>query len=273
MYIEENGKYVFDGEFEEYLLNLGVEAEHIKLMKEKTLQSDEKYEYYIEKRELSAERLVPLSKVIGVGRGTVGKSVFDNVRIMNIGEREPYKFKKCFDFLNHMSLEELKESYEYVPPVYMTYFEDDDEYYLARGNHRTLIAMILGAKNIKAKVVPFYCDFDKRDKYLAVKKFYEDFNIVKINKTYTDTYEIEFIEDNELFVVNGFKSYEKEECYSLIDRLSQEIQKDRKKLKLWMKAPKKIKGILKLFYNERIEQYLNKSTFFMGDEELYIYKL
>lgn len=100
-----------------------------------------------------------MSKVIGTSRGTVGKSVFENVRIIPDGEREPKRFKGCFDFLNSMTLEELKESYkELFNPVKMVYYKDDEEYYLVTdGNHRTLTAMLLGAEYIRADVTTMYC--------------------------------------------------------------------------------------------------------------------
>lgn len=56
---------------------------------------------YVQGRE---NKLVPLSRVIGVSRGTVGKSVFENVRIMKDGEREPHRFQSCFIFLKNTKI-------------------------------------------------------------------------------------------------------------------------------------------------------------------------
>lgn len=126
------------------------------------------------------KRLVPLSRIIGISRGTIGKSVYENVRNMRDGKREPARFCSCFSFLNKMTLEELRESYKNVYPVEMDYYVEEDEYYLTSdGNHRTLTAMLLGAEYINANVTPMYCDFEKRHKCLAVDKFYEDFNIIQ----------------------------------------------------------------------------------------------
>ena len=109
MYKEVDNIYVFDGDFEEYLLNIGVNYEHIEKMKGKILQSDKDRYYFTEKYNERIE-MVPLDKVIGVSRGTVGESVFDNVRMMSNGEREPTRFYTCFSFLEKMSLDKLKES-------------------------------------------------------------------------------------------------------------------------------------------------------------------
>ena len=131
------------------------------------------------------KRLVPLSRIIGISRGTIGKRVFENVRNMRDGKREPSRFCSCFSFLNKMTLEELRESYKNVYPVEMGYYVEEDEYYLTSdGNHRTLTAMLLGAEYINANVTPMYCDFEKRHKCLAVDKFYEDFNIIQISYSY-----------------------------------------------------------------------------------------
>ena len=86
------------------------------------------------------KRLVPLQKVIGTSRGTVGDSVFENVRTMLYWEREVSRFKKCFGFLKEMGLDEVRRSYAALGyPVEMVYYKDDDEYFLTSdGNHRTL---------------------------------------------------------------------------------------------------------------------------------------
>ena len=242
MYREENETYIFDGDLEQYLLNKGVEAEHINKMKEKKLQRDKERYYnsnYLKTGKFEREnKLVPLSRVIGVSRGTVGKSVFENVRTMKDGEREPYRFQSCFGFLNKMTLEELKESYKKVFPVEMVYYKEEDEYYLTSdGNHRTLTAMLLGAKYINANVTPLYCDFEKRDKCLAVDKFYDDFNIIQINHSYIGV-EIVFVDDEGCYVVCGFSDRIDENCHEYISKLSDEIRADIKLVKILERVPK-----------------------------------
>lgn len=264
---EENRVYTFDGNLERFLLDKGVEAIHIKEMKEKILQSDKERYYkstYFETGKWEREkRLVPLSKVIGTSRGTVGKSVFENVRTMQDGEREPIRFCSCLGFLNKMSLDKLRESYKNVVPVEMEYYTEDDEYFLTSdGNHRTLTAMLLGADYINANVTQLYCDFAMRDRCLAVDKFYEEFRIVQINYAYSGV-EIVFLdEDNDdYFVVDGFTRRIDENCYEYIDKLSFEIQSDMKLVRIWKKLPRVVRVILDVFSNnKRIIQYIEKSN-------------
>lgn len=267
MYKEDGNRvYTFDGDLEQFLLDKGVEVEHIQRMKEKKLQHD-KENYYHSKYRNTGEweqenRLVPLSRVIGTIRGTVGKSVFENVRTMESGEREPTRFYSCLNFLNEMSLTELRESYKKVCPVDMVYYTEEDEYYLINnGNHRTLTAMLVGAEYINANVTPMYCDFEKRDKCLVVDKFYEEFNIAQINYNYRGV-EIVFEDEEGCYSVNGFPIRRDENCYEYISKLSDEIKADMKLVKIWLKLPKIIVTILKMFSNnKRIIQYIDKSGY------------
>ena len=267
MYIDSGNRvYTFDGDLEQFLLEKGVEAEHILRMKQKKLQNDKKRYYdseYIKSGKREREkRLVPLSRVIGTSRGTVGESVFDNVRTMEDGERESTRFHSCLNFLNKMSLEELRESYKDVFPVEMEYYTEEDEYYLTSdGNHRTLTAMLVGAEYINANVTPLYCDFEKRNKCLAVDKFYEEFNIVQINYSYMGA-EIVFEDEEGCYSVNGFPRRAGENCYEYINKLSDEIKADMKLVKIWLKLPKIIVTILNMSSNnKRIIQYIEKPRY------------
>lgn len=277
MYIDSGNRvYTFDGDLEQFLLDKGVEAEHIERMKQKKLQHDKERYYnseYIKSGKWEREkRLVPLSRVIGTSRGTVGNSVFENVRTMEAGEREPTRFYSCLNFLNRMSLEELRESYKIVAPVEMDYYTEEDEYYLTSdGNHRTLTAMLLGAEHISANVTPLYCDFEKRDKCLAVDKFYEDFGIIQINYSYMGV-EIVFTDDEGVYAVNGFPRRINENCYEYINKLSDEIKADMEMVKIWSKLPKIIVTILNILSNnKRIIQYIEKTRYNHWDREIDIY--
>lgn len=271
-----NRVYIFDGDLEQFLLDKGVEAEHIERMKEKKLQHDKERYYnsnYLETGKYEREkRLVPLSRVIGMSRGTIGKSVFENVRTMRDGEREPSRFYSCFSFLNRMTLEELRESYKNIYPVEMDYYVEEDEYYLTSdGNHRTLTAMLLGAEYINANVTPMYCDFEKRNKCLAVDKFYEDFNIIQISYFYMGV-EIVFADDEGYYAVNGFSRGRDENCYEYINKLSNEIKVDMRMVKIWSKLPKFIVTILNMLsQNKRIIQYIEKSCHTNGNRQINIY--
>lgn len=276
MYRKENRVYIFDGDLEQFLLDKGIEANHIERMRQQKLQHDKERYYesnYLKTGKQEIEnRLVPLSKVIGTSRGTVGKSVFENVRTMKDGEREPYRFQSCFSFLNKMSLEELRESYKRVFPVEMEYYTEDDEYYLTYdGNHRTLTAMLLGAEYINANVTPLYCNFEKRDKCLAVDKFYKDFGIIQISDSYMGA-EIVFADDEGCYSVNGFSRRINENCYEYINKLADEIEADMKLVKIWTKLPKMIVTILNMLSNnKRIIQYIEKLRYTHWDRQINIY--
>lgn len=263
MYREENDLYIFDGDLEQFLLDKGVKPDHIERMKKKILLHDKDKYYtskYYETGKFEREtKLVPLSKVIGTSRGTVGKSVFENVRTMKHGEREPYRFQLCLDFLNKMTLDDLKKSYKKVFPVDMEYYKEEDEYYLSNdGNHRTLTAMLVGAEYINANVTTLYCNFAKRDKCLAVEKFYKDFNIIQVNYAYIGV-EIVFADKEGYFVVDGFPTRRSENCYEYISKLSDEIQADMKLVKILVKLPNVVRIILTTFCkNKRIIQYIDK---------------
>jgi len=117
--------------------------------------------------------LVPMDKVIGTSRGTAGLSVYENVRAMYRGDREPHRFKNCFSFLDKLPLGELRKSYEELyNPVKMVHYVDDDEYFVSSdGNHRTLTAMLVGAEYIRAKVTNGHCDTIKKEKFFCSKEF------------------------------------------------------------------------------------------------------
>ena len=143
----------------------------------------------------------------------------------------------------------------------MVYYEDDDEYYLSSdGNHRTLTAMLVGAKYIKSRVHIMRCDFDRKEKYIATNEFFNKYNICQISQGYLGTYDITFKENNEYYVVSGFGVRElNEDCYAQIKRLSDEIESDKKELKLWLKFPEKIRNLLEFYCrNPRVFQYINK---------------
>lgn len=260
MYKKEGERYVYDGDFEKFLLDIGVSIEHIKKMKEKILQSDKECYYSSVEYDRQID-LVPLDKVVGTSRGTVGESVFENVRTMLDWEREPTRFDKCFCYLNNMTLEELRKTYEKLSyPVDMVYYKDDDEFFLSSdGNHRTLTAMLLGAQNIRANVTVKYCDKEKRKKYLAEQEFYHKYNVSQILLSYRG-YKIIFIENNTYFEVDGYEMIKSNEnCYSVIERLSNEIEKDRKIAEILLKLPNKIINIVRiLLKDKRYFQYIEK---------------
>ena len=261
MYRKIGKRYEYDGEFEQYLLRIGVRKGHIQRMKEKKLQYD-RDKYFWKKECDEKNRLVPLQRVIGVSRGTVGDSVFENVRTMQEWERDHYRFEKCFDYLDRMSLNELIKSYEKLNyPVKMVYYKDDDKYFLTTdGNHRTLTAMILGAEYIKADVTVMIGDKEKKEKYLAECDFYNKYSIFRIFASKRGKCKIIFKDGDKCYEVNGFKGVKNNEnCGDIIGRLSDEIERDKSIIALYLKIPMKIRRILRYFLgNTRILQYLEK---------------
>lgn len=192
----------------------------------------------------------------------MGSSVFENVRTMQEGERDYRRFEKCFMFLDRMSFHELIKSYEKLCyPVKMVYYKDDDEYFLITdGNHRTLTAMILGAEYIKADVTVMTWDKEKKEKYLAECEFYNKYNIFKILVSREGRYKIIFNDGNKYYEVNGFRrGRDIESCYGIINRLSVEIEKDRRNMELYLKIPVKVRKVLQYFLrNSRLLQYIEK---------------
>lgn len=274
VYDEQKEMYIFDGDFEKFLIDIGVEKKHILKMKNKILQFDRGCYQDLSKTD-SKERdyvcLVPLSKVVGTSRGTIGWSVYDNVRMMRKGEREPTRFKSCFDYLDKMSLDELKESYQNLSyPVNMVYCVDDDEYYLINdGNHRTLTAMLIGADKIKASVTNQHCDLLKKRKFESGKAFEEKYSIVQILCS-ENCYDIKFQDENGIYEIQGYEGKNKDEdMFSFLRRLSSTIDSDIAKAKFIKIIPKFIRKICFKNKNLRLESYIEKH-YLSNDMEYYM---
>ncbi len=263
-YDEENEMYVFKGDLTEYLLKYGISVEHINKTKNKILETNksEYYEYVPTRSpERGYEALVPLDKVIGTSRGTVGLSVYENVRIMKRSKREADRFERCLSLLDNLSLDELRESYQTsIEPVQMAYYVEDDKYFLSgNGNHRTLTAMLVGAKYIRAKVTNAYCDVIKKEKFLCSKAFKERYKIILI-RSLGNMYDIIFEDKKGVYEICGYPACsEDEDLFSFLKRLSKIIDKDIKKANCIKKMPAIIqKLILHYARNYRIEQYVNR---------------
>lgn len=173
-YEAENSMDVFNGDLTEFLLGYGISIEHIDKMKNKILENSRSIYYNyppLDSPKTDYIKLVPLDKVIGTSRGTVGLSVYENVRTIHNGERDSSRFTRCLNFLNESSLEDLRKSYENLSyPVIMDHYVDDDTYFTTSdGNHRTLTAMLVGAEYIKAKVTDAECDYTKKKKFCSLK--------------------------------------------------------------------------------------------------------
>lgn len=273
-YDKENEVYFFEDDLTEYLLKYGINEEHINEMKNKILEQDrDVYQRFpsLDSSERDYIDLVPLEKVIGTSRGTPGLSVFENVRIMNRGDREPSRFEDCLSFLEKMALEELQKSYEELYyPVKMVYYVDDDVYFLSGdGNHKTLTAMLVGAKYILAKVTNGHCDAIKKKKYLSIKEFKLKYKIVDI-MSLGNIYEISFKDDTGIYEICGYPgSRNDEDLFSFLNRISKMIDADIKKVNRIKKMPKIFqKTIFCNKQNYRINQYINKKYLSKEDYSL-----
>lgn len=271
-YDNKNNMFIFSSDLTEYLMKYGISIEHINKMKLKILENDKNvYQNFADSD--SSERdyvdLVPLDKVIGTSRGTPGLSIFENVRAMYRGDREPHRFMNCLSFLDKMSLEELRKSYEELyNPVKMVYYVDDDEYFLSGdGNHRTLTAMLVGAKFIRAKVTNGYCDNQKKEKYFCSKAFKAKYKIVYIMSS-DEIYYIYFKDDKGVYEIRGYPGPKVDEnMFGFLARLSTMIDSDIDRANRIKKMPTIIQKMT-LYYetNYRIKQYINKK--YLSEEEL-----
>lgn len=275
-YDEVNEKFFFTGDLTEYLLQCGVSEEHINKMKSKILEeSRDVYQRFpsIDSSEKNHICLVPLEKVIGTCRGTPGLSVYENVRVMYRGDREPHRFEDCLSFLEKMSLKELQKSYEELSdPVKMVYYVEDDEYFLCGdGNHRTLTAMLVGAKFIRAKVTNGYCDTIKKKKYLCCKEFKLKYGIVNIMSA-GDVWDISFKDDKGVYEICGYSGPEEnEDLFLFLKRIYEMIDGDLKKVNYIKKLPAVIQNFVLLWErNYRINQYVDRN--YLPDEERFLWK-
>lgn len=250
--------FLFDG-LDKYLLDKGVSEEHILKMKNKILMSDEMSEYS-EFEEDSYEMLVPLDKVVGVSRGTPGWSVYDNVRMIGEGDREPRRFQNCLEY-NEYDLDKLRESYHNMYyPVNMYYYVDEDAYYISTdGNHRTLTAMLVGADKIKANVINAYCNNEKKKKYMLGKDFEKKYSIECVTYCNRDCC-IHFRDEKGTYLVFGYELKKESETIELyLERLAARIDRDKKIASIINKMPYLIKMILLSFLKGRIYCYVDKN--------------
>lgn len=269
--------YYFTNDLREYLIKHGVNSAHINGMQRKKLEEDRdsyydsvayntsEYRYYM---------LVPLDKVIGTSRGDPGRSVYDNVESMKLGAREPTRFESCFEFFNKFpTLNELQKSYETLPhPVEMIHYVEDDVYYVTSdGNHRTLTAMLVGAKRIRARVTDAHCNESKKTKYIKSKGFIDKYNISMIIKS-VNMFDILFEDDMGTYIIPGYPVPKYgEDLPQYLERLSHLIDEDIKCSNRIKKMPKLLQLILLILLNRsknknRIDMYIDKR--YLSSEEV-----
>lgn len=269
-YDSDEETYFFAGDLEAYLQNYGVSAEHINRMKARILETNR--DFYQDFPELNSDErgymtLVPLDKVIGTSRGTPGVSVFENVRMMHRGDREPCRFQNCLGYLDKMSLDELQKSYGAVTNSgmpRMVYYVDDDKYYVeGDGNHRTLTAMLVGAKQIWAKVTNAHCNEYKKKKYQCSRALQQMYGITQIMRA-AGNYDISFQDEQGIYEICGFPGPKPGEDFFLyLEEMSYMIDADREKAETMVKYPALIQKIMLHLNRDRLQrlripQYMNK---------------
>lgn len=186
-YDDKTKTYNFKGSLSKYLLSRGIKKADIVSASYRILESNFRDAYY-EPTSFTETRIIPLDRVIGTNRSRPWTSVYDNVNtIKKEGLSLDYRrFEGCFKKLEEFGIDKLKESYlKLNKPIDITYYEDEDVYYVdIDGNHRTLTAMLVGAKYILAIVNHYKCDINKKMKYDSmVSMFKTKYNI---NKIYND---------------------------------------------------------------------------------------
>lgn len=269
--------YTFKGSLSKYLLDNGVKSEDIKAARYKILESNYRSFYY-KPTGVSELRPIPLERVIGTNRSRSWTSVYDNVKCCTTeGISLDYtRFEDCFTYLKDLGVDKLKESYiKFKKPIHVSYYEEDDVYYVdLDGNHRTLVAMLVGAKHILADVDYYKCDINKKMQYdriistfkkkYCINKIYNtngsEYNLLDclVHNSKTKKLNIEFINGKEKYIVNNYNLYiENGNLQKAVRQLSDQINDDYRKLSLLKFIPKILRVV---FYkrkgNDRLKEYI-----------------
>lgn len=244
--------YEFDGDLEKELLETGVSIEHINKMKEKIMQDTTILYYQCDDTSSSPKIMnVPVDKIIGVRRACPNISVFENMRRFN---RETAfsnsRMSDCLEYANKMSYDELKKSYADIPDaVQLAHIVETDEYYLyGEHNHTTMCALIFDAPFIKAAVTDYHLNTAKVNNYNSMMKFYNEYNIVKIEKEILgNCIRIIFKESDQLYCINYGRIDENDTYYNIVMQLKDILNADMKQIKIYKMLH--FKSFQKFWYN------------------------
>lgn len=152
--IEDTNYYKLSTELENYLKYLDVDSKTITKIKNKTFK--EKNMDYIHKDKVVTEMIL-IDKIIGGSRFTVDDTIYDNISRFRKDLRDRDKFEHLFEIIEDNfsnNIDSIRLMFEDLDgPIEAQYYSDIDQYYIElNGNHRTLIAMMLGCENINARV-------------------------------------------------------------------------------------------------------------------------
>lgn len=250
---------------EELVREVGVSDEQIERMKEKKLVKG--LPYYDNVGKCYDRQLVPLDKVIGTSRCDEGKSVFDNIQSIEGGKRLCGRFKDCFSYYEKYG---LKGAFKKLNTetgnqiVKMEHYVEDDLYYVYNGNHRTLLAMLMGAKTILARVRDLHCNYSLKKNWQLAQKFYDMYQIEGIYTSRLDSNMITifFRENEKIKSVTGYSVNLNGNCEEIIRCLTEQIEEDRKNIRWVKKIPCTWREAISRFFckNNRVWQYIDGAS-------------
>lgn len=270
-YIKQNDAMVYDGDLGSDLISFGVPCRHIDEMKETDVKELPAFELPCRITEYA--QLVPLSKVVGFSRGTPGKTVYENVQMTVNGQRDSGRLSDCLSYLQkYDSLQELFYSYEKMDvrpsayAVHMYHEKKYDEYYVtSNGNHRTLVAKMLGAPYINALVTEVCIDIPKTMRIQKSREIYEKYAISKIKlirkNAYATSYQVIFKDDGKYFEIIGYEDIlSLEDVDDRIDTFSKMLQKDFKQVNKAKSLHPLIRKFFLKMQRSEVRQLFNKNA-------------
>lgn len=137
------------------LIKLGVESKHLQSMKNSYPQSLEETQFY-EYQETIEGKLVDVNKIVGLGMRMDSDYTWWQHLICEGGYLDSRRIDNLLTSLRTKGLNEFQESFKerkYSRDLDYMYFDKIDRYVICSGgNHRTLFAKIVGAKQIYAPV-------------------------------------------------------------------------------------------------------------------------
>ena len=257
----------YDGDLENNLIEYGVSEEIIERAKNTILQPHPRY--LLDVKSDPQIILVPTNKIIGTGRATPGRSVFDTVReIRSEDNLSPGRFEAFFmKNGSNLNINEFRRVFSDLnEPVKMEYYEDEDKYFLSGdGNHRTLLAMLYGADTIKSKVYRYKIDYEKLNKRNTLESIYHKYNISDIY-SYSNykgglhrEYVLEFSNDTHPYTISGFtdcfeENGKKKPFEEVLDLLCRRLDQDCEIQSKYQNMPSFLKKLF-LYVNKKNRYY------------------
>ncbi|MBO4765701.1 MAG: hypothetical protein J5532_00195 [Lachnospiraceae bacterium] len=266
LYGFENEARKFNGDLKAFLISKGIDENCIESAQDKLLQPGREIYHDYDAGDSGCISLVPLDRVVGLFRGAPGVSVFKNVENPSMGDLEPQRLEDCLSRLDRMSLRDFRKSFEQLSePVDMEYYDEDDTYFLrGDGNHRTIIAMLVGAERIRARVAKAHCNPDKMQAYFAYEGFLRKSGAKRLEVSSNGVgYGVVFGEGDSEYIVDSYEVRKPSESrLEYMQNLLNQIKEDCTIAEKIEAAPKIIRS-LRLWLvnrtNSRVCQFLDKN--------------